>query len=109
MRGNGFRVGSLLVALTSWVGVVFAPGHAAVAANLAPTETAAYRVKDINTAEQPMAGVCGSGFSNMGELADGTLMLGLRTNDTGCELWRSDGTITGTQMVRDIHPGIGDS
>lgn len=99
MGGNGFRVGVLLMAVILLSGVVFAPSRVAVAENLSVTDAPAYRVKDINTAAQPMVGMCGSGFAKMGELADGTLMLGLRTNDTGCELWRSDGTLTGTQPI----------
>src|SRR5688572_15287618 len=30
------------------------------------------------------------------------------TEATGTELWRSDGTIEGTRMIKDMYPGTGD-
>jgi ELWxxDGT repeat protein len=39
---------------------------------------------------------------------DGAMYFVATTPATGAELWRSDGTAAGTQMVRDILPGPGD-
>jgi ELWxxDGT repeat protein len=38
---------------------------------------------------------------------DGTLYFVATTSDTGAELWRSDGTVAGTRLLRDILPGVG--
>lgn len=36
-------------------------------------------------------------------------LLALKTDDTGSELWKTDGTVSGTQLVKDIEPGVGGS
>jgi ELWxxDGT repeat protein len=46
-----------------------------------------------------------SGFSQMNNI----LYFSAFTDTHGRELWRSDGTETGTYMVKDIHTGTGDS
>ncbi len=59
-------------------------------------------VKDINP---------GIGNSYPGSLVDvnGTLFFSASTQAAGIELWKSDGTVTGTTLVRDIGPGINTS
>lgn len=37
--------------------------------------------------------------------ADGLVLFTACTPELGCELWRSNGTLAGTQLVLDIHPG----
>lgn len=41
--------------------------------------------------------------------ADGVVFFNACTPELGCELWRSNGTLAGTQLVLDIHPGPGSS
>lgn len=62
-------------------------------------------VKDINTAVSSY-GAYGSnpfGLTN----ANGTLYFAARDATNGFELWKSDGTSTGTVLVRDINTGVG--
>lgn len=40
---------------------------------------------------------------------DGTLFFWADDGSSGWELWKSDGTESGTLMVKDINPGSGDS
>ena len=65
----------------------------------APTAT---QVTDINP---------GSGGSFPRELTKvgDTLMFAAKDDIHGVELWRSDGTETGTTLVKDINPGTGSS
>ena len=57
-------------------------------------------VKDINTTLITSPG-------SIGERVDvnGTLYFTMSTPTTGSELWKSDGTVAGTVLVRDILPG----
>lgn len=52
-----------------------------------------------------------AGRINPGELTNlnGTLVFAASDRSHGTELWTSDGTATGTIMVKDINPGPGDS
>jgi ELWxxDGT repeat protein len=48
----------------------------------------------------------GSLGSSLGfTISNGIVFFQARTNETGNELWKTDGTPEGTQLVRDIHPG----
>src|SRR5205085_9785048 len=40
---------------------------------------------------------------------NGTLLFTMNLGGSGIELWRSNGTVAGTQIVRDINPGVGNS
>jgi ELWxxDGT repeat protein len=71
--------------------------------NLAPIAPAEpYLVKDIYT---------GNGDSRPEYLTNvnGTLFFSADDGSSGTELWKSDGTMTGTVMVKDINPGSGGS
>ena len=59
-------------------------------------------VKDINTAPQPRGSLrYGSLFGAVGN----ALLFNATTPQAGNELWRTDGTDAGTQLVKDILPG----
>src|SRR5438309_6535137 len=64
---------------------------------LAPTMSP---VRDINTAITPL----GSNPASIVEM-NGALYFSANTTATGVELWKSDGTSSGTVLVRDIRPG----
>jgi ELWxxDGT repeat protein len=80
------------------------PTHATRPAqsNAGPTQPFAL-IKDINTTSQPMSSL------DEHQLVFGTVNNGLLfsafTPETGSELWRTDGTPGGTQLVKDILPG----
>jgi ELWxxDGT repeat protein len=61
--------------------------------------------KEINT------GSSGSASSNPSDLTDvqNTLYFSATTSSSGTELWKSDGTVSGTVMVKDIVSGTGSS
>ncbi|MEN3943260.1 ELWxxDGT repeat protein [Prosthecobacter sp. SYSU 5D2] len=61
-------------------------------------------LKDVNQ-ETPVADESSKSMVKLGN----TLYLAIDTPLTGSELWRSDGTLEGTQLVLDIVPGIGGS
>jgi ELWxxDGT repeat protein len=65
------------------------------------TEAGTVRVKDINT------GNLGADSSKPGELTNvnGTLFFAADNGINGVELWSSDGTPGGTDIVKDINPG----
>jgi ELWxxDGT repeat protein len=64
---------------------------------------AAQLVKDINT----LPGDFGPG--NFGLPTNGIVYFSAHDGPDGAELWRSDGTVAGTYMVKDIWPGLGSS
>jgi ELWxxDGT repeat protein len=59
-------------------------------------------VKDINS------GAAGSSPSQLLEVS-GNLYFVANDGVSGVELWKSDGTVTGTVMVKDINPGTANS
>ncbi len=62
----------------------------------------AYRIKNINGGAPTSAP---SDFAAVG----GTLYFAANDGGNGRELWKSDGTPTGTVMVKDVNPGAADS
>jgi trimeric autotransporter adhesin len=63
-------------------------------------------VKDIDTGDDsPMNGVPDGSYPSRLTDVNGTLFLAANDGATGQELWRSDGTGPGTQLVEDIDPG----
>lgn len=71
------------------------------------TESGTQRVKDINTIvnfSQPYSDNKGSNPFSLTNL-DGTLIFSADDGVHGRELWRSDGTESGTVLVKDINPG----
>jgi ELWxxDGT repeat protein len=76
------------------IGIAAGPGSARAA-----TVTAAL-VKDINPA--------GSGAPDSLIASAGTLFFVADGDFTGGELWKSDGTAAGTEMVKDIYPHVDD-
>jgi ELWxxDGT repeat protein len=61
-------------------------------------------VKDISTTAQPADSMGGDPmFITLGD----QLLFSGATRETGGELWRTDGTEAGTQLVKDINPGAG--
>jgi ELWxxDGT repeat protein len=72
------------------------------------TEGGTRRVKDINIAPNSVAPYdTKNASSHPTSLADvnGTLLFSVDDGVHGRELWRSDGTVSGTILVRDINPG----
>ncbi|MDB5388291.1 MAG: hypothetical protein JWM11_3937 [Planctomycetaceae bacterium] len=65
---------------------------------------AAVLVKDIN----PLPGFSDSNPSDLTEV-NGTLFFSATNGTAGYELWKSNGTASGTVQVKDIFPGAGDS
>ncbi len=70
-------------------------------------------VKDIEPGTSSSLNQIGGGFGIPVVLPtlvgfDGSLFFTARTADKGFELWKSDGTETGTQVVKDISPGASD-
>ncbi len=77
----------------------------AFAGAVAANADVAFRVQDINlVASEPPSLEIEAGVE-----AGGRYFFAARTAESGWELWASDGTVAGTQIVRDIHPGPGDS
>jgi len=74
----------------------------AQAAPAAPDAPPFALVKDINTTPQPN----GSFYSQpLFAVIGNTILFSAITPQTGNELWRTDGTESGTQLVKDINPG----
>ncbi len=63
--------------------------------------TSGTRLLDINT--KPSAGSQGNGIN--GALISGTLIFAADDGSHGAELWRTDGTVAGTSMIREFIPG----
>jgi ELWxxDGT repeat protein len=61
--------------------------------------TSASRVKDINAD-------IGNSFPDYFAVSNGLLLFYANEGDHGGELWRSDGTEAGTELVKDIYPGV---
>lgn len=67
---------------------------------------APFLVADINRQPAPGVSSMPRRFSASGP---GGVLFTAETDAQGVELWRSDGTPTGTRLVADIHPGVGSS
>jgi ELWxxDGT repeat protein len=83
-RAGSARAAGLALA---WLAATASPGAA----------QAPYLVKDINVAP--------TGLASRNLAVSGGLLFFCGCDDYGCELWRSDGTASGTARVRDIRPG----
>ncbi|MFN4247600.1 MAG: ELWxxDGT repeat protein [Flavipsychrobacter sp.] len=70
------------------------------------TATGTQLVKDIN---QGSGDGKGCAFSPKMIVFNGKLLLEANDGVNGCELWISDGTTAGTQLLKDINPGINKS
>jgi ELWxxDGT repeat protein len=66
------------------------------------TEAGTELVKDINPTKVP---VVGSGLPNGLTNLNGTLLFAANDGADGVELWKSNGTEAGTELVKDINPG----
>jgi ELWxxDGT repeat protein len=62
-------------------------------------------IKDINTTEEVVSGM---DTYPLFETVGGQVVFTAWSPQTGGELWRSDGTAKGTQLVKDINPGEGE-
>lgn len=65
----------------------------------------AQQVVNLHTGVGPVHG----GFQAMGPTLSGVTFFRAEDGAHGSELWRTDGTASGTFMVRDIHKGVGSS
>lgn len=75
-------------------------------ATITQPPAAASLVRDIGVGSRANGGLCGGVSPLIAELPNGVALLALGDSlTTGCELWRSDGTPEGTQLVKDINPG----
>jgi ELWxxDGT repeat protein len=72
------------------------------------TASQATLVKDIATVPFPASSSCPELRHMLGVLPSGVALMVANTADDGCELWRSDGTPEGTQLLKDIWPGHAD-
>jgi ELWxxDGT repeat protein len=73
----------------------------AVASSVAVAQGPAYLVKDINRGADPDASSSPGNFARSGNLTLFTADDGIH----GCELWRTNGTASGTELVADLNPG----
>jgi ELWxxDGT repeat protein len=73
----------------------------AAAAVVGPTPGPARLVKDINSSPTPEAGSFPDEFVTLGDVTIFTAT----SPEAGLELWRTDGTGTGTFLLKDIRPG----
>jgi ELWxxDGT repeat protein len=67
------------------------------------TTTGTHLLKDINPSSDDYREDCGSS-ANKKALLGNELLFSANDGSTGCELWKTDGTETGTVMVKDINP-----
>ncbi len=65
-------------------------------------------VKDINSGNDTLGNPSSSNPANLTAVGS-TLFFSATDSDVGTELWKSDGTAAGTQLVADINPGTADS
>lgn len=89
---HGRLAASLLSVMAAAMLVAMALNPSAVRAATGP-----YLVKDINPS--------GSSYPSSLTAMNGTLYFAARGDGRGMELWRSDGTSSGTRRVKDIRPG----
>lgn len=85
------------------------PSSAASASRALPLATGPALLCDINTLPSPFPPILTDTYSYGGgvvTLANGTTLMVLEDHLTGRELWRSDGTATGTTLTRDLTPGL---
>src|SRR5262245_9586385 len=68
----------------------------------AATAATAHLVKDIDAIPSPRGG----DPSSLIDLGNGIALFFACQETTGCEPWRTDGTATGTMLLKDIYPGI---
>jgi ELWxxDGT repeat protein len=72
------------------------------------TQLGTVLVKDINTNTNPLIGSTGSNPSGFTDL-NGIVYFKAQDLAGGFELWRTNGTAAGTQLVKDIRPGAASS
>jgi ELWxxDGT repeat protein len=98
------RLATCLLTLAAAI-LGFAPARATRTTITQPPGGASL-VKDIGVGEHATGGSCGSGPALIATLPNGMALLAMGdVSATGCELWRSDGTPEGTQLVKDVNPG----
>jgi ELWxxDGT repeat protein len=107
---DGTAAGTRLVAnVNSAKNLVSLHGVLYFLAQASPTERALWRVNAQNDGITQIARFPGDGFSGGGTAGltvfEGNLYLVANSIGEGHELWRSDGTLGGTRLVRDINPG----